>query len=366
MPAAVPVRTRIDIVLGHERGDSARTIAESLNLSLNAVCHWINEWETGGDMEVKPRSGRPPVLTTSAKLHARALLKQRGFGGLARAARELQAGGYTNTVVNPSTLSRMLHEPAMKQPTRLVPDRSKPKAGLTSLDKVRRLKFARDNSDRCFDNVMFTDRKRYYFRYPGSKVPSVQWHEAGEPQYVVKANRPKCVNVYMGITKFGTTGPVLITGTSRQHSTYTTKAGKQARNITAAEYSVVLKDHLLPKGNELMRAHGQYNWVFQQDNDPAHKNAGSVISLYRRRHNLNISLLSNWPPHSPDLNLIENVWAVVQAELDNMGCKSFATWKKRLIRLLECVPQQWLTKAYMGMQQRLRDVVRLRGDKIKH
>ena len=65
-------------------------------------------------MEVKPKSGRPPVLSTRAKLVVtRKHLKQPGFGGLARAAKTLQLKGYTRTPVHVSTLSRMLKDPRL-------------------------------------------------------------------------------------------------------------------------------------------------------------------------------------------------------------------------------------------------------------
>jgi len=35
-------------------------------------------------------------------------------------------------------------------------------------------------------------------------------------------------------------------------------------------------------------------------------------------------LLQNWPPSSPDLSPIENLWALVQEKLDARGCESFA------------------------------------------
>ena len=353
-------------MLAHTQGLSSYKIAKALSLSRGAVRHWVDEWKSGGDMEEKHKSGRPRVLSTRAKYVARKRLKQPGFGGLARAARTLQAKGYTRTPVHVSTLSRMLKERAMRLPAPLVAVRSKPRRALTDYDKQRRRTFAAANLSTPWDNVMFTDRKRFYFRYPGSKVRSVQWQERGQKRQAITAGRPLCVNVYMGITKFGSTGPTFITGTSKHHTTYTTKAGKPARNITTSEYTSVLNDHLLPAGNELMSKHGHRSWVFQQHNDPAHKAAWHTIMKYNRRHTTSIRLLPGWPPHSPDLNLIENVWGTVQQQLDASGCKTFLKFQSKLRCLLSCVPQQWLVKAYMGMPQRVEDIVRLEGGKTNH
>ena len=317
-------------------------------------------------MEEKRRPGRQPLLSDRAKKHARRLLKRPGFGGLDHAARVLHSQGYTGVVPHRSTLSRMLRQPDMKVPTRLVPDRRPPTFALTDRDKARRLAFATENIDRGWDTVMFTDRKRFYFRYPGSKVARVQWHEQGDKREVPKPTNPQCVNVYMGITKHGSTGAVLVAGSSKHKSTFLTKAGKPARNITAQEYAHVLTTHLLPKGKALMEAQGHKCWWFQQDNDPAHRCAQQQIALFNARSGGTCHLLPNWPPHSPDLNLIENCWAAVQGVMNEIGCKTFESYRKKLRCALNNITPEWLQVTFNGMPKRLKETIDLGGGKTKH
>lgn len=55
--------------------------------------------------------------------------------------------------------------------------------------------------------------------------------------------------------------------------------------------------------SSIQKFFGDLEWIFQHDNAPIHT-AGVVKSWIRSQ---NVKLL-NWPPYSPDLNVIENVW----------------------------------------------------------
>ncbi len=360
------MRQRILIVMLWSHRLSLKKIGKLAGCSKSTAARWIAEWKANGSMEEKPRPGRPPALSTAAKRFARKQLKKPGFGGLDHAARVLHSHAHTATVIHRSTLSRMLKQRAMMQPSRLVPDRRPPTYTLTAYDKQRRLDFANANVSRDWSSVMFTDRKRFYFRYPGSKVERVQWHEQGERRQVFKPTNPQCVNVYMGITKYGTTTAIKVAGSSKHKSPYSTKKGTAARNITAAEYEDVLLDNLLPEGQQLMTQAKHRKWWFQQDNDPSHRFAGAHILTFRARSKGTCHLLPNWPPHSPDLNLIENVWADVQADMNIKGCKTFAAFQNELMRALSQVSKEKLAEAFNGMANRIKETIRLGGDRTKH
>lgn len=77
--------------------------------------------------------------------------------------------------------------------------------------------------------------------------------------------------------------------------------------LTSVTYTNILEADLLT-----FLERQQQQFVFQQDNATAHS-ARRTMTWFQE-HNIEVL---KWPPCSPDLNIIENVWATVKRELDN-------------------------------------------------
>lgn len=144
------------------------------------------------------------------------------------------------------------------------------------------------------------------------------------------------------------------------------KKGAQSKNITAAEYRDVVAKTLLPEGRRLFSGAGVSTWVLQQDNDPTHKVAGGVVMEYNKKNASSISLLHGWPPTSPDLSLIENVWAFLDAKMDSLGLKTFAEYKGALVREASAVPKEVCQNLFAGMHKRLQSCMERGGQKTMH
>lgn len=202
---------------------------------------------------------------------------------------------------------------------------------------------------------------------PHALVRRYAWVRKGKKRVARKVSKAMSVNVYAGITKFGITKLHCVAGTSNMKSKHTNLKGQHARNITKSEYKEVLEKALLPEGTKLFRNKGVNQWVFQQDNDPSHKAAASIIKAWNSKHHgVKVSLLVGWPGNSPDLNPIENLWAWAQAEVDAMGCKTFQEFKKCVFSTLKNVPKKFLGSLVGSMGKRVRACIENEGDKTKY
>jgi hypothetical protein len=268
----------------------------------------------------------------------------------------------TNNVVSKATLIRAARKAAMSTGVKLCVRRGKPKKAMTQATKQKRLKFAKQNKTTVWEKVLFTDRKRFYFKYPGPKVKMVRWRLGGngERDEVFQPTNPQCLNIYAGISRYGMTGVHVVAGTSKHITRYVTKKGTSARNITSAQYGDVLRKTLLPTGERLLgQKYG--GWYLQQDNDPSHKCAQRVVKKWSKEKGSRVELLPSWPPNSPDLNIIENVWAWVQKEVNKIGCQSFEDFHQTVVDTLARVPDTMVANLFSSMKERVKLVIEKEG-----
>jgi transposase len=109
---------------------------------------------------------------------------------------------------------------------------------------------------------------------------------------------------------------------------------------------VTLMGAVLPQLVDDLSSDQDGDWYFQQDNAPCHR-ADYTMQWFDQQE---IRVLP-WPPTSPDLNPIENVWSIIDRELAKVKIGSVAQLKEEIKRIwYEISDQTWadLSKSVSG------------------
>ncbi len=96
--------------------------------------------------------------------------------------------------------------------------------------------------------------------------------------------------------------------------------------VNAAIYQEILEHFMLPSVDKL---YGDADFIFQKDLAPVHTAKGT--KSWFKYHGVTVI---DWPANSPDLNPIENIWAVVKRKMrdtrpnnaDDLKAAIKATW----------------------------------------
>lgn len=157
-------------------------------------------------------------------------------------------------------------------------------------------------------------------------------------------------HTYAGITKFGATPLIFVTGTTKKRGPRKKKAATPAarpargrgrgapaapapdppaaeaepenpakRGVDNLEYRTQIltgDGGLLASGAAIFAAAGVDHWRFQQDGAPVHTVAATAMGKLTRDTIAPFAkLVDPWPAHSPDLSPIEKAWALADSKL---------------------------------------------------
>ena len=294
------VQLRSKAVILAQEGYSYSIIGDKLGRSKGWVAKWV-ERSQQDELDDRRRCGRPKVLTQAAIKLIKKAKYRRGFG-LRQIEKSLKAGGLKG---NKDTIRNY-----MKVDLKWRSWRRKKAPLLTEAQKKKRLLFAREHRRWKFEdwsNVLFSDESPYQVFYvPNSRNDTVWGSQEENVPVASQVKFSPTVLVWGGMTAIGLTRLHFVPQRTSINSEY------YINNILKKELKPVY-DRLDTSGAISKRrlfidnAHS----VFQQDGARAHT---SVVSRAWLNDNIP-NYIENWPPNSPDLSPIENIWSILSNDV---------------------------------------------------
>ena len=334
----------------HNCRSTQMCVAQNLKTSRQLVSRWVKRESLGEGFRDQPRSGAPRKLSKDAVDRARAVLSAaKPESTLRKVAKQLVIEGHCSTGVSKNTVRNAVRSGEKGLRARHVS--SVPI--LTEAQLQKRVAFAKENRKRAWTKVMFTDSKYFYLHQLAGRKGPKRWVLAGTKPTRPSTKFPSKVHVYAGVSYYGKTELRFATGTTGLKSTFS----KTQKGVGAAEYRSILSDTLLPQAKQLFGRHSIRDWVFQQDGAPAHT-AGATRDFLKAQ---GIQVLPDWPPNSPDLSWIENIWAWIEQELRKHQFSTLSELKTVLQKIWTDMPLQILQANCNSMRERLRRCIEREG-----
>lgn len=217
---------------------------------------------------------------------------------------------------------------------------------ITKRNQIKRLKFARDHLNwdiSKWKTVLFSDESKFnIFGSDGARTVRRPTNQRNNPLYTKKTIKHGGGNVMVwGCFSYNSIGPI-----------------HQINGIMdSLHYKSILNDVMLPHLEWEMPLKS----IFQHDNDPKH--TAKIIKSWSTENRVDVM---EWPPQSPDLNPIENLWEIVERAIDRSAVRCKADLFKAISEAWRRIPKIKIKNLIESMPRRCKAVVESKGFATKY
>jgi transposase len=344
--AAAPARgqrtttlQRWSAVAMHNDNRSNSYIARKLGMSRTTVRDILARYAATGTPLSGSRSGRPRCTDEATDTNIAVVGRIDKFTSPRQVKRKLDLN------VSVRTIDRRLQE------ADLFGRVARHKRNYTAEEVRKRLSFAEGYaawSEDQWAKVLFGDEKIFWGKgFCGRTWVRRPKGEALNPEYCVnKTAHPVKVNVW---ATFCATGQGYIHIFNEAMDSHM--------------YKNILSDNLIPSAKLHFAAipPALEQWHFLHDNDPKH--TSRVVKEWL--HNNGVSMI-DFPPYSPDLNPIENLWAKMAREVEERRCETVDELQDTIADVWDKVDADFMRKLAHSMPARCQAVIDAKGWHTKY
>jgi transposase len=326
-------RVRIETL--SDLGWSKSRIAKEVGCSLSTVTRWRHGGDNNNAMGEKPKRKRKIISPIKKQI------VQYSKGKRKRSTRKaVKAMKLKGIDVSRESVRRTLRGAG------LYPYKRQKQPRLTEYHMKKRLQFAREFKDHDWETTVMTDETDFALLDEPNRKNDIVWDEdASEVPPVGMVQKSATVKAWGGISNYGKTPLILFEG-----------------SLNAAKYEKEILEKMLPATSKIFQ---KAKWTFQHDGASAHK--AKSVNDWLEDHVPNYipsGPNGQWPANSPDLNPIENVWAIMKHRLEDNPPKTMTALRARVKKLWKDLTLEEIQKLANSMKRRLSAVIAKKGQFI--
>lgn len=348
---------RLFIVFLYKKGNSFTSIIKEFQKTYqrtiynSTISDVVAKEKAYGSVETLDKSGRPSIYDQrEERILVNAIMKEptKSIRDIADDPL-LNPKGASKTTINDVLLNN-------KVTSRVLPKRL---PDLTKKHVAKRKKFSKDHlnwdtSD--WELVIFSDESDLFPVKCGRQFVHLRENQTIMDIIPITLERQKELTIKVwGALSFDGVGPLL----------------RYEDSMNGIKYRNILTNHLLPT----------YPWLESsmmeeeplEDELPTFKFVHDKSSVHTSNlitgfMNDNAVYSLDWPPNSPDINIIENVWSYIKDELykvsERLNCAN-DTWEKT-VQIWNEIPLNYIQNLYKSLPNRMKELKNMKGGPIAY